>query len=325
MLRRRLLALALVAEALTACTVRAPRLPEAPVQEAHQAAAARPIVHVDPAAVHADELGRIPVLMYHRVVDDPKAPYDTTPARFRAELSLLYRSGYRTITASDLVSGRIDVPAGTSPVVLTFDDSSASQYREVRGGRVDPRSAVGILLAVGRRYEPHPVATFYVNARPFGNHPAYLRKLADLGMELGDHTASHADLSRLDAAGVQRELRAGLAVIRSAVPGASVTTMALPYGEHPVDHALAHRGRGYDLKAVLLVGAGPARSPYSRLWRPYEVPRIRSGPGEFGSTYWLARLRRTRYISDGDPSVVSFPRARATDLAPRLRSRMRPY
>lgn len=262
--------------------------------------------------------------MYHQVVPHPKGDYDITPAAFRAELSLLYRSGYRTVTAADLVAGRVDVPAGLSPMVLTFDDSSVSQYAPGAGG-ADPSTAAGILLEVGKRYEPRPVATFYVNEHPFAGKDAYLEELVDLGMEVGDHTATHANLRTLDAAGVQREVAGGLAVIRRAVPGYDVTTLALPFGAHPHDAALAHRGSGYSFAGVFLVGAGPARSPYSKLFDPFDVPRIRSGPDDFESGYWLPRLRATRFVSDGDPATISFPRARSADLDPRLRERARPY
>ncbi|MCW2543967.1 MAG: polysaccharide deacetylase [Frankiales bacterium] len=285
---------------------------------------------LNPASVHADELGTVPVLMYHQVIATPKGAYDQTPAQFRAELVSLYRAGYRTITAGDLVSGRIGVAAGRSPMVLTFDDSTVSQYGELPGGGVDPRTAVGILLDVAGRYgEPHPVATFYVNAAPFAGKDRYLASLTRLGMELGDHTASHANLRLLDNAGVQRELAQGLAVITKAVPGARVTTMALPFGAHPHDRALAARGAGYRFAGVFLVGAGPARSPYSAGFDALDVPRIRSGlkSGDqaFTSTYWLPRLQKTRFISDGDADAISFPKAEAALLDPRLKARAHPY
>src|SRR5262245_21711020 len=77
---------------------------------------------VDPAQVQANELGRIPVLMYHRVVGTPASVYDRTPDDFRAELERLARENYVPVTTADLAAGRIDIPAGTHPVVLTFDD-----------------------------------------------------------------------------------------------------------------------------------------------------------------------------------------------------------
>ena len=285
---------------------------------------------VDPASVHANELGVVPVLMYHQLVPRPAGDYDQTPAQFRAELEQLYRSGYRTITAAALVAGTVDVPAGTSPMVLTFDDSTVSQYAELPDGSVDPKSAVGILLDVAHRHgEEHPVATFYVNAHPFAGKDAYLAKLSALGMELGDHTASHANLKKLDAAGVQRELAQGLGVITTAVPGAKVTTMALPFGVHPRNEVLAHHGSGYDFAGVLLVGSNPSKSPYNKGFDPFKIPRIRSGrkSGDqaFTSTYWLPKLLKIRYVSDGDPTKISFPRVELSKLSPRFASRAQPY
>lgn len=290
------------------------------VQTLTRAAAAR---------LHANELGAIPVLMFHQVVPAPKRPLDVSIAAYRAELSGLYRSGYRTVTVADIVNHTIDVPAGKSPMVLTFDDSSPSQYRELAGGRIDPATAIGQLLEIARRYgETRPVATMYVNGRPFGNHPEYLRSLVRLGMELGDHTVSHANLRRLGPVQVQRQLVLGQDLIRRAVPGYSVRTMALPYGAHPANRSLDRHGGfaglSYTFQAVVLTGSNPVR-PYSRRFRPLELARIVPGPGPFGSAYWEQRLRRTRYVSDGDPSVVSFPKELRGDLDPRFASRTRPY
>lgn len=294
----------------------------------------RSAARVNPRSVRADELGVVPVLMYHQLLATPKGDYDQTPAQFRAELEQLYRSGYRTVTVADVAAGKIDLPAGASPMVLTFDDSTASQYGELPDGTVDPATAVGILLAVAKAHgDGHPVASFYVNAAPFRGKDAYLAKLHALGMEIGEHTATHANLRQLDDTGVQRELVQGLGVITRQVPAADVTTMALPFGVLPRNAALAHRGswRGhaYSFRAVLLVGADPAKSPYSKGFDALALPRIRSGrrTGDqaFTSTYWLPKLLKHRYVSDGDPGVISFPRAEAARLAPAFAAKARPY
>ena len=326
--------------ALTACLAacggadaRGSAASPAPVASASAAASASAVPGVDPASVHANELGSIPVLMYHQLVAKPRGTYDQTPAQFTSELARLYKEGYRTITAADLVAGKIDVPAGKSPMVLTFDDSTTSQYGERPDGSVDPASAVGILLAVAKRYgEAHPVATFYVNEDPFAGRDRYLKKLHDLGMEIGDHTLSHANLKRLSDAQVQAELAGELTLIRRSVPGVEVTTMALPLGIHPVNKGLAAKGSAggtaYDFKGVMLVGAGPAPSPYNAKFKPLAIPRLLSGHDKsepFAATYWLNRIRASRYVSDGDPDHVSFPKAAAGKLSPRFAGVARPY
>jgi hypothetical protein len=287
----------------------------------------------DPAAVKANELGVVPVLMYHQFVAQPKGVYDQTPAQLKAELTHLYHLGYRTITAASFVAGKIDVPAGKSPMVLTFDDATTSQYGELPDGSIDPKSALGILLAVGKANgEEHPVATFYVNDEPFAGRFSYLKKLHDLGMDIGDHTLTHANLKRLSDQGVQAEIAKNLTEIQRAVPGIDVTTMALPMGIHPVNRGLAAKGKfgttSYSFDGVMLVGAGPSPSPYSATFKPLAIPRLLSGHDKslyFGATYWLNRIGTTRYISDGDPDRISFPKAVAAKLSPRFASLARPY
>ncbi|MFI9507939.1 polysaccharide deacetylase family protein [Nocardia sp. NPDC052566] len=288
----------------------------------------------DPAAVAANELGLVPILMYHQIVAAPSGEYDQTPEEFRAELDRLHREGYRPVTAADYISGAIDLPAGAHPVVLTFDDSTVSQLSFTDDGKPLPDTAIGILEAFAAAHPGFaPRATFYVNNEPFGNDPRALPWLAAHGYEIGAHTASHANLARLDSTGVQRELAENVSAIESGAPGARVRTMALPLGVAPADRALASagewQGRRYRFDAVMLVGAEPAPSPYGQV-DPTGVPRIRSARGEvdFDSAYWLDRLAADpglRYTADGDPARISFPRALAERLGGPWSNRAAPY
>lgn len=288
----------------------------------------------DPASVGANELGLVPVLMYHQIVAVPGGEYDQTPAEFTAELDRLYREGYRPVTLSRYLSGDLNLPAGTHPVVLTFDDSTRSQLSFTDSGAVTPDSAVGLLEEFAARHPDFPAtASFYVNNEPFGDDPRALPWLAAHGYEIGAHTASHANLGRLDATGVQQEFAENVRAIAAAVPGCQVRTMALPLGVSPADHALARAGSwggvGYAFDGVLLVGSNPAPGPFGAL-DPGGIPRIRSGRGDvpFDSDYWLDQLAAQpgqRYTADGDPAHVSFPSALAGELAPRWSGQARPY
>src|SRR3954452_3090775 len=153
---------------------------------------------VDPAQVQAHELGRIPVLMYHRIVATPASVYDRTPDDFRAELERLARENYVPVTTADFAAGRIDIPAGTHPVVLTFDDGDPTQLTLGPDGTPAPGSAMRILLDVAAAHPGfRPVASLYVNADPFGGGPAgtpALRWLHDNGFEVGNHTFSLLNL-----------------------------------------------------------------------------------------------------------------------------------
>ncbi|MEV6279045.1 polysaccharide deacetylase family protein [Nocardia sp. NPDC051832] len=293
-----------------------------------------PLPTADPAQVNANELGLIPVLMYHQLLPAPTGEYDQTPAEFRDELERLYREAYRPVTAAEYISGAIDIPAGTHPVVLTFDDSTLSQLTFGPDGTPAPDSAVGILEEFRSRYPDfRPKATFYVNNEPFGNNPRALTWLADHGYEIGSHTAGHANLARLDSTGVQREFAENVRAIQAAVPGKPVRTMALPLGIAPADRALAGNGTwdgiSYHFDAVMLVGANPAPSPYGRV-DPTAIPRIRSGKGEvpYDSAHWLNWLATNpalRYTSDGNPAKISFPAPDAPELSAAWTTQANPY
>lgn len=274
--------------------------------------------------LRVNEAGVVPVLMYHRITDGG-GEYDRTAAEFKAELLQLWRDGYRPISAADLATGHVDVPAGKSPVVLTFDDSSVEQFALTHGGNIGRGTAVDILLRFARSHPAFgPAGTFFVNERPFNDDrwPRMLRRLHDLGFEIGNHTLEHVNLGAVPKAEVQRQLALGAQMIRRAVPTQQVRTFALPLGIRPSPPSLARsgawRGIRYRHDGVFLVGSGPAPSPFVRIFRPLAIPRIRSAeqprgtPPTYGSEFWLKVLRgrRTkRYISDGDPSIVTVPRA----------------
>lgn len=286
----------------------------------------------DPARVAANELGLVPVLMYHQVLPVPVGEYDQTAVEFRAELDRLYREGYRPVTAADYIAGRIDIPAGTHPVVLTFDDSTVSQFAFTADGKPSPDCAIGILEEFGAQHPDfRATATLYVNNQPFDTGVRALAWLSEHGYEIGAHTANHAALAGLDRTGVQRELAGNVRLIESS--GARVHTMALPFGIAPSDRALATAGSWdgitYSFDAVMLVGAGPAPSPFGGI-DSAAVPRIRSGRGDvdFDSAYWLDRLAERpdqRYTSDGDPARISFPAALTAELTAAWAGRANPY
>jgi peptidoglycan/xylan/chitin deacetylase (PgdA/CDA1 family) len=289
--------------------------------------------------VQANELGVVPVLMHHQIRPDG-GDYDLTAAQFRAELARLSREGYVPVRAEDLVLGRLDVPAGKTPVVMTFDDSTKEQFAYLPDGTIKPDTAIGIMLSFAAKHPGfEPAGTFYVNREPFAGvreGPAMLRWLVKHGFEIGNHTKDHIPFQLLNPTQIQRQLVLGGRVITSAIPDAKIVTMALPLGVMPKPAVLARRGswRGesYSFRGVFLVGANPAPSPFNRKFDPWAIPRIRTSTHknvtDFGSTFWLDYLASNpdqRYVSDGDPTHVSFPRAQAGDLLPRFRARALGY
>ena len=301
--------------------------------------ALRPSVSPDaPVAdgLQPNELGGVPVIMYHRLSAEG-GEYDLTPDQFRAELQRLLRGHYRPITASAYVRGDFDVPRGTTPVVLTFDDSTTSQAALLPNGSIDPSSAVGIMLDFARAHpEFRPAGTLYVNREPFGGDPRaaqLARALAAHGFELANHTYSHARLDELDDAGVQREIVRGNRVVHDLLPGtrdrhdrAAVRARAerrgararglVGRGALPLPRGVS-RGRRACALAVLVVVRPRRRSAHPERSRRTAERLVRLAPPAAGGSRRTLRLGR-RSEADHLPGGARQPAQREVPR-PRLR------
>lgn len=286
---------------------------------------------IDYQALGVNEMGQIMILMYHEI-GEPEDTWCRTPANFRKDLETLYAAGYRLISMNELLDGHIDIPAGCSPVVLTFDDGKAGQFRylEQKGAQViDPDCAVSILEEF---YAAHPdfglAATFYIfYETPFGQNEYVQQKLSYLiekGFEIGNHCYTHGILSRLSPEDARRELALHVKRTKEYLPGYTVRSLALPKGEYPKDMSYviegSYEGTAYHNEGILLVGAEPAPSPFTVKYDPAALPRVRAsetGVEGYGLYDWLERLSNNpelRYVSDGDPATVVVPEEMAEQI-----------
>lgn len=275
-----------------------------------------------------NEMGRVLILMYHGV-GYPEGEWQRTPDALASDLRALYERGYRPIALRDFVQGRIDTPAGLSPVVLTFDDGRKNNLEllDRPGGPVaDPRSAVGILQGFAAQHpDSSAAATFFLSGpKPFGDRDTAgekVRYLLDAGMDIGNHTDAHANLAlERYATGLAVQRTIGLQQQRLeqwAGAGYVVNTFALCHGARPKNRRLwpflvsgEYRGHRYRHVAVLNVGGPAALSPFDVDFDPASLPRVRGSDHPTavrGLYYWLDRFDaepQTRFVSDGDPDTV---------------------
>ncbi|HET7463920.1 MAG TPA: polysaccharide deacetylase family protein [Longimicrobium sp.] len=289
----------------------------------------------------ANELGRILVLEYHRIGNNEGEWY-RSEAHFRQDLQSLYERGYRPVTMKDVASGNINLPAGTSPVVFVFDDSSQGQFYYLPDGSIDPHTMVGMWTAFkqqhpewsgggvwcvlpGAAYPSNFWGQTKGNTTPRAEREALIKKKVDYllqnGHEICNHTMWHAQLSKYDDAFVQDQIGGGQDSIMHYLPADyKITTFALPLGLWPKNRPLAwhgtyRNGKTYSYQVVLEVSGGPQVSPFDRAWDPHSVDRFIAAPGaiERQLAHW-DQDPAERYVSDGDPNTVSYPAREAAKL-----------
>ncbi|MGC4107794.1 MAG: SH3 domain-containing protein [Thermomicrobiales bacterium] len=285
-----------------------------------------------------NELGVVPVLMYHTFTSDSAnvTEWTRTFDGFRQQLQDLYDLGFTTISMRDLLENTIDVPLGRHPIVLTFDDASASQFLidEQADGSITPRanSAVGVLESFFADHPDFGHSAFFAvvpnycfadadidELNSYDSCQAKLDWLSGHGYEIGNHTLDHEDLSTVDVEEFVHQVGGTAAWIDEHVSGPANLSgvLVLPYGGRPapgsaVDQVMngwfRYGGEDYHLDAIVDVAGGPMYSPSSTWFNPGKISRINSDPDSFD--YLVKAVsggEMLLYTSDGNPDTVTIP------------------
>lgn len=254
-----------------------------------------------------NRMGKVLVLMYHRV-EAKESNMVRSIENFKSDLHRLYKMGFRPVTLHEYVTNTMQLPRGASPVVFTWDDSASSQFSFLPDGTIDPNCAVGIWEDFAKTRSDFPFkGTFFVLPNgPFvqkGTAKKKLDLLAKWGCEIGSHTMTHGDLSRMEDEAVKAELADSYDYISSL--GFKATSFAMPYGALPKNRQIMegfeYRGKRYGYDAICMAGAAPAYSPLSPKFDSRRIQRIKAYNGVYGITYWLNR------VSSGKTSVYVQP------------------
>ncbi|WP_461811460.1 polysaccharide deacetylase family protein [Faecalimonas sp.] len=103
----------------------------------------------------------------------------------------------------------------TKPMIaLTFDDG--------------PGPEVGRILDVLEKYNAR--ATFFMVGPLVKKYPETVKRISDLNCELGNHSTTHSDLSKLGVAEIRKEIQTTSDAIAKATGGRGPTVMRPPYG-----------------------------------------------------------------------------------------------
>jgi len=283
---------------------------------------------------NVNELGNVPIMMYHGIVDTvdnkytggnvDKNGYNRTAKAFRDDLEFYYQNGYRMIRLNDYVNGIIDVPLGYSPIILTFDDGDKNNFnvlgKNADGSlNIDPNSAVGILEEFKKKYSDFNVtATFFVMDGIF-NQSEYnseiVNWLVEHGYDVGNHTTIHPDFTTISINKTQEVVGKMYQKLDELLPDKYVKIVALPYGS---PYKKTHDnfayilngsidGYEYHTESTLRVGWEPELSPFHKNFDKTFLKRCRAYDNngkEFDIKMVFTNLEKKRFISDGDIDTI---------------------
>jgi peptidoglycan/xylan/chitin deacetylase (PgdA/CDA1 family) len=180
---------------------------------------------------------------------------------FRAQLDLLLTAGFEFVTVAefaDRASGQTPPP---SLVALSFDDGMDDNHSVVLPLLRERGLRATVYVTTGLIGEPNPWMPSESSARMM--RVDELRDLVAAGFEIGAHTVTHPDLSKLDFESCLREMSESRSALERLLD-VRVETFAYPSCHYSPTAVTAAREAGFRA-AVTCRGLGS--------WLPYELQR----------------------------------------------------
>lgn len=227
----------------------------------------------------------VPILTYHSIGNAPQGA--THPGlylaldKFRAQLALLARRGYRGVSMDEGLpflrgerEGRV--------AILTFDDGYLDNLELALPVLREHGFSATCYLVAERIGEFNAWDSEEVRARkPLMDLPDIREWLAG-GMKIGSHSLTHPHLTQIDAARMQREIAGSRTFLEDRL-GVAVEHLCFPYGDYDAGCVAAAASAGYATAVTI------ERGRVRRGRRLLALPRIRNS-GRRGAQLFPARL-----------------------------------
>ncbi len=192
------------------------------------------------------------ILTYHSI-DDSGSPISIDRAGFERHVAWLARGQVRVLSLDEIVA-----PGEDDAVALTFDDGFESFATVAAPALLErgwPVTVFVVAKHVGGTNAWGDLADPGIPVAPLLDWAA-LGRLAEQGVTIGSHTMTHPRLTRLDRAGLERELRGSAERIEAEL-GVRPAWLAYPYGsvDGTVAEAAARDYRGAVTTEYRLLGS----------------------------------------------------------------------
>jgi peptidoglycan/xylan/chitin deacetylase (PgdA/CDA1 family) len=168
------------------------------------------------------------VLTYHKIGSQFELGITTVArTRFGCHLDLFRELNRKTVCATEAARS----PCERDRVAVTFDDGYESVFTEALP-EMQSRGTVGTVFVVVGAVGKHNTWDVKLSPKPF-RHLSWpqIMDLAGSGFEIGSHTLSHRDLTRLDTGRLRQELATSRKIIEDHT-GVPVSAISYPFGRY---------------------------------------------------------------------------------------------
>jgi hypothetical protein len=111
--------------------------------------------------------GAIPVLIFHKLCDQPRSPEDMAPGQLARLFDLIWEQGFAPLNMRDILLGQVDavLPRGRKALGITVDDAHPSVIysRQEHPQAATSHSFVAIFADSAQRAGLAPRATFFLS------------------------------------------------------------------------------------------------------------------------------------------------------------------
>ncbi len=186
----------------------------------------------------------IPILMYHHIRDfvDQSDTIGTNlsvaPAKFADQLDSIENMGYTTTTFHEIQQGLIP----QKPIILTFDDGYSNFYENAF-----PELKKRQMKAVSYVITGYDSSDYLSQER--------MKELDLYGIEIGSHTISHPDLTKISLEKLKLELTNSKSTLEQ-ILGHDVISFCYPAGKQSSGVVSAVREAGYLYATTTKYGLG---------------------------------------------------------------------
>jgi len=232
------------------------------------------------------------ILMYHMIAAPRRGArfngLRVAPAMFEKQLQWLSQQGWHSFTVSELVAQAERLPEKS--FAITFDDGYADNLLQALPLLVKYQCKATLYLVVDRlgrdwsieRKAHHDEGELKQEAKLSDTQ---VQEMLDSGcIELGSHSMTHANMSRLDEKAAGQELADSRKRLEDRF-GVSVQSFAYPFGLYRPEQVALVEAAGFNSAATTHEGIEDTEH-----WNTLELQRIKIS----GKDNWLAFLLRMR-------------------------------